>query len=66
MILWDSTNRGTAIRIVDKHGNVSYAAKPVVQVRKRKLTEAEDNAIGRAIRRKQNRLNRGWLPFAKR
>ena len=66
MMLWDSTNRGTAIRVVDDKGNVSYAAKPVVQVRKRRLTEAEDNAIGRAMRRRQNRFNRGWLPFAQR
>ena len=30
------------------------------------LTEAEDNAIGRVIRRRQNRRLRGWLPYAKR
>lgn len=31
-----------------------------------KLTEVEDNAIGRALRRRQHRLERGWLPYAKR
>ena len=65
-ILWDSTSRGTAIRVVNAKGEVSYAPKPVVQVTKHKPTEAEDNAIGRAIRRKQNRFMRGWLPHAKR
>ena len=60
-LLWNDRD-GTAIH----DGRVGYRQKPVVQVQKHKLTEAEDNAIGRAIRRKQNRHARGWLPFAKR
>lgn len=60
-VLWNSAD-GTAIR----DGKGGYKAKPPVKVVKRKLTEAEDNAIGRAIRRKQNKRNRGWLPFAQR
>jgi hypothetical protein len=59
--LWDSLSEGTAIRVGDH-----YEHKPRVVAQKRKLTEAEDNAIGRAIRRRKHRLERGWAPFAKR
>jgi len=60
-LLWDSLNRGTAIRVGDH-----YEPKPRVKKRKRALTEAQDNAIGRAIRRRQNRLARPWRPYAQR
>lgn len=59
-ILWDSSN-GTAIRTAK-----GYRAKPPVQVVKRKLTEAQDNAIGRRIRRRRNKALRSWLPHCKR
>lgn len=59
-ILWDSSN-GTAIRT-----EKGYRAKPPVGKVKKQLTEAEDNAIGRALRRRQNKRLRGWLPHAKR
>lgn len=64
-LLWDSSN-GTAIRVEDDNGNVSYVSKPRVEKKKFKPTEAQDNAIGRALRRRQNKLLRGWLPYAKR
>jgi hypothetical protein len=67
--LWDSLSQGTAIRVVRNTPNgldVSYQAKPPVKVKKHQLTEAEDNAAGHAARRRQHRLERGWLPFAKR
>jgi len=66
-LLWDSLLSGTAIRVDTKLGMV-YAQKPVVRKGSgaRKLTEAEDNAIGRAVRRRGNRRARGWLPHAKR
>ena len=68
MMLWDSTSYGTAIRVVDDKGRVSYRAKPVVRKGQnaRKLTEAEDNALARAKRRRQNKLLRGWRPYAQR
>jgi hypothetical protein len=61
-LLWDSSN-GTAIRT-----EKGYRAKPKVAKGSgaRKLTEAEDNAKGRAIRRRTNRALRGWLPYAQR
>lgn len=64
---WDSSN-GTAIRVVDDKGKVTYRAKPAIKPKSgtRKRTEAEDNAHGRAIRRRRNRLARGWLPHAQR
>lgn len=65
-LLWASSEDGTAIRVVDDKGRIYYRAKPVVVKRKHRLTEAEDNAIGRAHRRRTNRGMRGWLPFAKR
>jgi hypothetical protein len=46
--------------------NGKYVRKPKVAKVKRKLTEAEDNAIGRAIRRRQNKRLRGWIPYAQR
>ncbi len=66
-LLWASTEDGPAIR-VDTPNGPRYAHKPVVAKKSgtRKLTEAEDNAIGRALRRRQNRRLRGWLPHAKR
>lgn len=62
-MLWASQENGPAIRT-----SYGYRAKPVVAKKScaRKLTEAEDNAIGRALRRRQNKRLRGWLPYAKR
>ena len=60
-LLWASKEDGTAIRT-----RKGYRAKPAVQKRKATLTEAQDNAIGRAIRRRQNKRMRGWLPHAQR
>lgn len=60
-MLWPSTEAGTAIRT-----RKGYAAKPVVAKRKAALTEAQDNAIGRALRRRQNKRMRGWLPHSQR
>ena len=53
-------NKGDApaIKVTDAKGNVTYHAKPEVQKRKARLTEAQDNAIGRAIRRRLNRRRR--------
>lgn len=58
--LWDARD-GTAIRT--KSG---YRAKPHVNKVKMQLTEAQDNAIGRAVRRRQNKRMRGWLPYSQR
>lgn len=46
-----------AIRVEDAKGNVSYVAKPYVKPKSgtRKPTEAEDNANGRAMRRRRTR-----------
>jgi hypothetical protein len=61
-MLWPSTEAGTAIRTAR-----GYRAKPSVQKRKATLTEAQDNAIGRALRRRQNRrLRSSGIPHAKR
>lgn len=60
-LLWASQEDGTAIRTAR-----GYRHKPPVEKIKVKLTEAQDNAVGRAIRRRQNKLLRGWLPHAKR
>ena len=60
-LLWDSSRFGTAIRVP-----VGYAPKPKVVKRKWKPTEVEDNALGRAARRRSNKSPRGWLPYAKR
>jgi hypothetical protein len=61
-LLWPSQVRGTAIRT-----RKGYAAKPPVLKRKAVLTEAQDNAIGRAIRRRQNkRLRSSGIPHSKR
>lgn len=65
-LLWDSTREGPAIAVVDAQGRKHYDAKPIVQKRKATLTEAQDNAIGRALRRRQHKAERGWLPHAKR
>lgn len=61
-LVWDSKENGTVLRIFDG----GYAKKPKVIKKKRQLTEAQDNAIGRAIRRRLNKAMRGWLPYAKR
>ena len=53
-IVWDSMQLGT----------FRYTPKP--QKQKHRMTEVEYNAEGRRKRRIQNRLNRGWLPYAKR
>jgi hypothetical protein len=53
-LIWDSNAHGT------------YRRKPIAVKVHRKLTEAQDNAIGRALRRRQNKRLRGWLPYAKR
>ena len=60
-LLWASTEDGTAIRTLK-----GYRAKPHVAKRKAVLTEAQDNAIGRALRRRQNKRLRGWLPHCQR
>ena len=62
-MLWFSQENGPAIRV----GN-HYEPKPIVRKKSkaRKLTEAEDNAIGRALRRRQNKALKGWRPYAKR
>ena len=60
-MLWPSTEAGTAIRT-----SKGYRAKPKVEKRKVRLTEAQDNALGRKIRRRQNRRARGWLPHCQR
>lgn len=65
MVLWDSSN-GPAIRVINARGEVTYAPKPEIKIKKHKLTEAEDNAIGRKIRRRQNKAMKGWRPYAKR
>lgn len=59
--VWDSRGGRTAMLV-----NGKYVRKPKVAKVKRKLTEAEDNAIGRAIRRRQNKRLRGWIPYAQR
>lgn len=46
--------------------NGTYRRKPLTTRRKHRLTEAEDNAEGRRLRRRSNKILRGWLPFAKR
>lgn len=63
---WNSTN-GPAIRNPDPNGP-RYIAKPVIKPKSgtRKLTEAEDNARGRAICRRRNKALRGWRPYAQR
>jgi len=60
-IVWDSLRFGAAIRVGDH-----YERKPLVKKHKHALTEAEDNAIGRVLRRRQNRLSRPWQPYGKR
>lgn len=60
-MVWPSQFRGTAIRVRD-----GYREKPVVAKKKHALTEAQDNAVGRAIRRRQNKAMKGWRPHAKR
>ena len=54
-MIWHSQERGTL-----------WLHRERPQKVKHRPTEAEDNAIGRALRRKQNRCNRGWIPYAKR
>ena len=63
-MIWPSTQEGTAVRT--KTGKPPYKHAPQVKVEKYRPTEAEDNAAGRAHRRRQHRLERGWLPYAKR
>lgn len=63
-ILWHSPSQGTAICTKD-----GYAHKPVVAKKSgaRKLTEAEDNALARATRRRQNRrYGQAGIPHAAR
>ena len=64
--MFDSRRGRTAIRVVTANGDAIYRAKPKVKKVKMQLTEAQDNAIGRAVRRRQNKRLRGWLPYAKR
>ncbi len=52
---WDSSRNGTL-----------WLHRQRPRKKRRQITEAEDNAIGRAIRRREHRHARGWLPFAKR
>ena len=67
--LWSASN-GTAMRVCDGNGRfMGYQAKPAVRVRKHRPTEAEDNAAGRALRRRTNRKMRNdgkRIPFARR
>lgn len=65
-MLWNAED-GTAVK-VHSQGGSRYTYKRTVKPKSgtRKPTEAEDNAIGRAVRRRHNRRLRGWLPFAKR
>ncbi len=75
-LLWASSQDGTAIMFQPREGAPTWKPKgdpfythmPVVKPKSnaRKLTEAEDNALARAVRRRQNKAMRGWLPFAKR
>ena len=61
-LLWASTEDGTAIRT-----ERGYRSKPKVAKVKKRLTEAQDNAIGRAIRRRQNRrLRSSGIPHSQR
>lgn len=64
-MLWDSQARGTAIRVV-LMGQPGYAQRGQVKKRVAQITEAQDNAIGRALRRRQHRAVRGWRPYAQR
>lgn len=52
--LW-SAQDGTAVRAGERY--VATTAQPAAKV-KRQLTEAQDNAIGRALRRRANRRQR--------
>ena len=54
-MLWHSGTAGTVW--INREKPVKTKYRP---------TEAEDNAEGRAHRRRQNKCNRGWLPYAKR
>ena len=60
-MLWMSSMLGTAIRT-----RTGYAEKPAVVKKRWKPTVEEDNRIGRALRRRQNKFLRGWRPYAKR
>jgi hypothetical protein len=66
-MLWPSQHEGPAIK-VDTARGPQYRHKPIVKKKSgaRKLTEAEDNAIGRKLRRRTNKALRGWLPYAQR
>lgn len=67
-VLWPSTQEGTAIRVDTERGPI-YAHRPIKPKKwgARKLTEAEDNAIGRALRRREHRRQRSFKkPFAAR
>lgn len=68
-MLWPSQSEGPAIRVggVTSSGP-QYTHKPVIRKKSkaRKLTEAEDNAIGRRVSRRFNKFQRGWRPYAKR
>lgn len=66
-LLWDGQD-GPAMKVMDHRGRVSYRALPSVKPKSgaRRLTEAEDNAIARAHRRRQNKMLRGWRPYARR
>lgn len=64
-LLWNSQD-GTAVRFVDAKGNVTYDFKMVVAKVPARLTEAQDNALARAKRRRTNKVLRGWLPYAQR
>lgn len=64
-LLWASGSEGTAIRRADGKG---YKHAPYIKPKSgtQNLTEAEDNADGRALRRRTNKKLRGWRPHAKR
>jgi len=56
-MVWPSQFRGTAIRVRD-----GYREKPLVVKKKHALTEAQDNAIGRQNRRRQNKGDERLAP----
>ena len=55
-MVWHSESQGTYVK----------PRKTPRQGYETRLTEAQNNALGRAHRRRSNRKLRGWLPFAQR
>jgi hypothetical protein len=67
-MLWPSTEEGTVARVEAPKGpRYTHHQRPAKKSGTRKLTEVEDNAVGRALRRRQNkRLRSAGKPHAKR